>query len=379
MNKKCLFAVVIVLVSLICLLACGALRDTADKNKALNESLPYYELNAANYDEISYNGLTYTITDECLEMSELQEEIGQVSKRFKNVAGEDFSFGYVYSIVDVDISNAVAVNINNEYRKADIKNNDELVWFQRWEGAKEGDYSREQCYLNKENVTQFSYKGNDYTILADTISNSELGEWIGYIRQLAAVDESGKILLQENLKTATFQTLADLADLVDKAPNDAYIIPFLNVYAAPNADDYLIVDINGEYHKAVIDENIKGTDTVFDFKDIEQSMSGKFEINPQNATQLLCDGTVYQVTSDTVSNNELGSYIGILAENVIFNAETKIPLSKEELRKIDWYGENAGQHREQWIYKDIYEIHGTEKTEAVAVQINDRYYIAKRQ
>ena len=77
----------------------------ADKNKALNESLPYYELNAANYDEISYNGLTYTITDECLEMSELQEEIGQVSKRFKNVAGEDFSFGYVYSIVDVDIDN----------------------------------------------------------------------------------------------------------------------------------------------------------------------------------------------------------------------------------------------------------------------------------
>ena len=120
MNKKCLFAVVIVLVSLICLSACGALRDTADKNKALNESLPYYEMNAANYDE-----MTYTITDECLEMSELQEEIGQVSKRFKNVAGEDFSFGYVYSIVDVDISNAVAVNINNEYRKADIKNNDE--------------------------------------------------------------------------------------------------------------------------------------------------------------------------------------------------------------------------------------------------------------
>ena len=119
-----------------------------------------------------------------------------------------------------------------------------------------GDYSREQCYLNKENVTQFSYKGNDYTILADTVSNSGLGEWIGYIQQLAAVDESGKILLQENLKTATFQTLADLADLVDKAPNDAYIIPFLNVYAAPNADDYLIVDINGGYHKAVIDENI---------------------------------------------------------------------------------------------------------------------------
>ena len=240
------------------------------------------------------------------------------------------------------------------------------------------DYSsdKEECYLNEENVTKFSYKGNNYTILADTVSNGGLGEWIGYIRQLAAVDEAGKILFQENIETATFKTLGDL---VDKAPNAAYIIPFLNVYAAPNTDDYLIVDVNGGYHKAVIDENIKDTDTVFDFKAIEQSMSGKFEINPQNATQLLCNGTVYQVTSDTVSNNEFGNYIDILAENIVFNVETKIPLSKKELSKIDWYGENAEPQREQWIYKDIYEILGTEKTEAVAVQINGCYYIAKRQ
>lgn len=125
MSKKYLLVFVTMLISLMCLSACGGLRDTAEKNKALNESLPYYDLNAANYDEISYNGMTYTITDECLEISQLQEEIGQVSKRFKNVEGEDFSFGYVYSIVDIDIRNAVAVNINNEYWKADIKNNAE--------------------------------------------------------------------------------------------------------------------------------------------------------------------------------------------------------------------------------------------------------------
>ena len=113
---------------------------------------------------------------------------------------------------------------------------------------------KEQCYLNTENVTRFSYKGNNYTILADTVSNGGLGEWIGYIRQLAAIDENGKILLQENVESATFQSLADLAE---KAPEAAYIIPFLNVYAAPNADDYLIVDVNGGYHKAVISENVK--------------------------------------------------------------------------------------------------------------------------
>lgn len=234
---------------------------------------------------------------------------------------------------------------------------------------------KEQCYLNTENVTQFSYKGNDYTILEDTVSNGGLGEWIGYIRQLAAVDETGKVLLQENMEAATFRMLADLAE---KAPEAAYIIPFLNVYAAPNADDYLIVDVNGGYHKAVRKENIKDTDIVFDFKDTGQSMSGKFEINPENATQLLCDGIIYQVTSDTVSNDELGNYIDILAESVTFDTETKHPLSKEDLNKIDWNGKNAGQGREQWFYTDIYEIYGTDKTEALAVEINNRYYIAKQ-
>lgn len=158
---------------------------------------------------------------------------------------------------------------------------------------------KEQCYLNTENVTRFSYKGNDHTILADTVSNGGLGEWIGYIRQLAAIDENGKILLQENVETVTFQSLADLAE---KAPEAAYIIPFLNVYAAPNADDYLIVDVNGGYHKAVISENVKDSDTIFDFKKTKESINDSFEVNPENATQLLWGGTVYQVTSDMVSD-----------------------------------------------------------------------------
>ena len=240
---------------------------------------------------------------------------------------------------------------------------------------KEYSSDKEQCYLNTENVTQFSYNGNDYTILEDTVSNGGLGEWIGYIRQLTAVDETGKVLLQDNMEAATFRTLADLAD---KAPEAAYIIPFLNVYAAPNTDAYLIVDVNGEYHKAVREENIKDTDTVFGFKDTEQSMSGKFEINPENATQLLCDGMIYQVTSDTVSNDKLDSYIDILAKSVTFDTETKHPLSKENLSKIDWNGKNAGQGPEQWFYTDVYEIYGTDRTEAIAVKINNCYYIAEQ-
>lgn len=74
-------------------------------------------------------------------------------------------------------------------------------------------------------------------------------------------------------------------------------------------------------------------------------------------------GAVYQVTSDMVSDDELGSYIDILAESVTFDTETKIPLSKEDLSKIDWYGKNGGQGRESWFYTDVYEIYGTDKAE----------------
>lgn len=140
-----------------------------------------------------------------------------------------------------------------------------------------------------------------------------------------------------------------------------------------------IVDVNGGYHKAVISENVKDSDTVFDFKKTEESINDSFEVNPENATQLLWGGTVYQVTSDMVSDDELGSYIDILAESVTFDTETKIPLSKEDLSKIDWYGKNGGQGRESWFYTDVYEIYGTDKAEAVAVNVNDNYYIAKRQ
>jgi hypothetical protein len=235
---------------------------------------------------------------------------------------------------------------------------------------------KEQCFLNTENVTQFTYKGDSYTILEETIPNSSLGEWIGYIRRLAAVDEAGKILLQENIEVAAFHSLADLAD---SNPNAAYIIPFLNVYAAPNADDYLIVDANGGYHKAVLSSSIKDTDTIFNYKTVTQSESNGFEVNPQNATQLLHNGFIYQVTTEIVPNDKLGNYIDILAKSVTFDMDTKIPLTKEDLNKIDWTGKNSNQKRKSWFYTDIYEIFGTDSSEAVAVNVNDQYYVAKRQ
>lgn len=234
---------------------------------------------------------------------------------------------------------------------------------------------KEACSLNPENVTQFFYQSESYTILEETVSNSGLGDWIGYIRQLAAVDENGAVLVQENIEKATFQTLTDLAD---SAPDAAYIIPFLNVYAAPDDAAYLIIDANGGYHKAVPTDIVPENIPVFDFRAIKQAVGKDFEISPDNATQLLCNRIIYQVTSEIVSNGELGNYLAILAQNVTFDADTKKPLTRDELGKVDWSG-TGNTKRENWFYTDVYEVSGTDTAEAVAVKVNNKYYLATAQ
>lgn len=239
------------------------------------------------------------------------------------------------------------------------------------------DFSKDKvpCYLNTENVTQFTYEEHNYTILNDTVSNGDLGDWIGYIRQLVAVDESGRILLQENIVDATFQTLADLPD---KASDAAYIIPFLNVYTAPNDNAYLIVDVNGGYYKAIPSETVTDANVVFDYKETGKTISGEFAINPQNATQLICDGVTYQVMPEVVDSDKIGTFLTVLAQNVTFDNDTKKALSKKELNRIDWSGQN-NQERISWFYTGVYEVTGFDPTEAVAVMVNDQYHLAKAQ
>lgn len=235
---------------------------------------------------------------------------------------------------------------------------------------------KEQCYLNPEDVTQFIYKKKNYTTLEDTVSDRELGDWVGYIRQLVVVDETGKILYQEETKTNIIDSLKDMPDNIT---GESYVIPFLNIYTNTRENNSLIVEVNGEYHKAIFNENVKDTDKILNFKTLNQSTSDRFEVNPENATQLIYGKGIYQITTETISKNDLGNYIDVLAENIVFDAITKIPLSDKELGEIDWSGNVSNQQREQWIYKDIYEIKNVDKNEAIAVMVNNQYYIARQQ
>lgn len=242
---------------------------------------------------------------------------------------------------------------------------------------KVNEYSKdkEECLLNTENVTQFTYKGDSYTILEETVPNSGLGAWVGYIRKLTVIDEDGKILQQENTEAADISSLKKIADSDDKA---AYIIPFLNVYAAPNDDTFLIVDARGEYHKAVLSRDVTEEQKVFSYRAGGEAEGGSFVLNPQNATQLIRDNIIYQVTSQQVSEAELGNFLDMIAERVTFDVETKLPLSEEDLKKIDWSGTES-REREDRMYQGIYEISGVDSSEAVAVEIDGNYYRAEAQ
>lgn len=234
---------------------------------------------------------------------------------------------------------------------------------------------KEQCVLNTDNVTQFAYKGDSYTILDDTLSNEDLGDWIGYIRKLAVIDSNGKILLQQDTEKASFKTLADIAD---SEPEAAYIIPFLNVYTVKNANTQeLIVDANGGYHKAVPNGSVTDKNIIFRYN---QQTEGGFSINTQDCTQLLCSGKVYQITDEIISNENIGKYLDIIAESYTFDSDTKLQIPKKELYFIDWSGkEQSSQKREQWTIGDIHEILGKDRLDSVAVEINSEYRAAKCQ
>ena len=91
------------------------LKETADKNKLLNQTLPIVELDTENQDIIQIDKKIYTLTDETVEYSRLKQEIAQISKRIEEADGTIFSYGYIYSIKETSTEEKIAVNIKNKY------------------------------------------------------------------------------------------------------------------------------------------------------------------------------------------------------------------------------------------------------------------------
>lgn len=112
--KWCAIAIVLVL-AFGTLKVLFNLKETADRNKLLNQTLPIVELDTENQDTIQIDKKIYTLTDETVEYSSLKQEIAQISKRIEEADGTIFSYGYIYSIKETSTEEKIAVNINNKY------------------------------------------------------------------------------------------------------------------------------------------------------------------------------------------------------------------------------------------------------------------------
>ena len=91
------------------------MKETAHKNKLLNQTLPIVELDTENQDTIQIDKKIYTLTDETVEYSSLKQEIAQISKRIEEADGTIFSYGYIYSIKETSTEEKITVNIKNKY------------------------------------------------------------------------------------------------------------------------------------------------------------------------------------------------------------------------------------------------------------------------
>ncbi len=235
---------------------------------------------------------------------------------------------------------------------------------------------KEECSLNADTVTQFTYKEKYYTILEDTVSKEDLGSWVGYIRKLAVFDANGKILLQQDAEKTTFKSLADIADT---QPDAAYMIAFFNVYACKDKTvQELLVDANGEYHKAIPSDSVTDSDDVFNYDRQQAATSdGGFSVNPQDCTQLIRADQVYQITDETVPDEQVGEYLDIIAKSILFDRNTKLEIPKKDLEAMDWDGNGLStQKRDNWFYGEVHAIQNTDASNSVAVEINSEYRIA---
>lgn len=229
---------------------------------------------------------------------------------------------------------------------------------------------REECKLSTSDAAVFTYGGTEYLILQQTADQSAATAWVGYIQKFAVVDENRAVLeLREPGIASATKSLPDGATSV---------VQFFNVYQNGQQDG-LLVDVNGAFHETVPKAQA-GDAAVIVFEPMVQGDSGSDTVSIRNedCTQLNFAGGIYQITETPVAQEQLGTYITVIAESRVFDTETKRAIPQKDLTKVEVVpGALSQQQRVSWVYSNVYEIVGEETQDAIAVEINDQYLRAE--
>lgn len=206
---------------------------------------------------------------------------------------------------------------------------------------------KEKCSIHVSDKITITYDSNEYVMLKDRVSEDNVGEWVGYV--------------SKNISGAMFST----------------------VYLDKSDEDMINVAVDNCFYKAVKADKLEDNQVAMRLEDgeifdkEETVLFEEPEINPENATQLVCNGRVYQVTDEVLSRECLDKYIAGISKYIVFDTDTKKVLSQEKYAQIDWHGtKTQGESRTVWVYTDVYEIKDSEE-DSIAVKINGEYYSAE--
>lgn len=227
---------------------------------------------------------------------------------------------------------------------------------------------REYCILNENDATAFTYAGTEYIILEEVIERDALGAWVGYIQKFALLDNQYAVLeLREvDLSNASMSNLPD---------ETVYGVQFFNIYCEKETEGQnLIIDVNGDFHKAIPKEQLNDTAIIISFKELNAVSDGSIAIHSEDCTQIVyADGT-YQITEIETSESELDAYLGVIGAHRVFNANTNREILEGTLGKVEIVpGELSEQVRISWNNGAVYSINSIETSQLIAIKINDKY------
>lgn len=203
---------------------------------------------------------------------------------------------------------------------------------------------KEECELKVSDKVTIVYKDNEYVVLSEKVPKENVGTWVGYINK--------------NVSGAMFST----------------------VYLDKEGDEMINVAIDDCFYRAVEEDGLETEQKLLQLSDFEGDETGiiKFlSVNPDDATQLIGNDKIYQVTDEVVLREEVEGYQTSISAYVIFDTNTKKIIEKAEYTKIDWTGEEfKNENRTVWVYKDVFRIKNSD-WEKIAVNVNGEYHVAK--
>lgn len=104
----------------------------------------------------------------------------------------------------------------------------------------------------------------------------------------------------------------------------------------------------------------------------------KWEINKDDATQIINDSKVYQVLKDQIEENKIGKVIGRIGKISILDKEYQI-INQRTLNVSNIFdsGIDIDEQSEYIVpFQNVYEIRDKENSDMVIVDVNGKYHIA---